>query len=61
MMPVSIFHVELPLDHPAIPVDDRPRIAKRWSDLRQRMTNAGYRYEIIHASPRAAWTILNSD
>lgn len=50
-MSVSIFHIGLPLDHPAIPPDERPKIAKRLSDLRERMTRAGYRYEIIHASP----------
>ncbi len=50
-MVVSIFHIGLPLDHPAIPVEERPKIAKRLSDLRERMTRAGYRYEIVHASP----------
>ncbi|HLK17731.1 MAG TPA: hypothetical protein VKT81_02210 [Bryobacteraceae bacterium] len=50
-MGVSIFHIGLPLDHPAIPVEERPKIAKRLSDLRERMTRASYRYEIVHASP----------
>ena len=50
-MAVSIFHIGLPLDHPLIPVEERPKIAKRLSDLRERMTRAGYRYEIVHASP----------
>jgi hypothetical protein len=48
---VSIFHIGLPLDHPLIPVEERPKIAKRLSDLRERMTHAGYQYEIIHAAP----------
>jgi hypothetical protein len=48
---VSIFHIGLPLDHPAIPPDDRPKIVKRLSDLQERMRAAGYNYEIIHASP----------
>jgi hypothetical protein len=48
---VSIFHIGLPLDDPSIPVEERPKIAKRLSDLRERMTNAGYQYEIVHASP----------
>jgi len=34
-----------------IPVEERPKIAKRLSDLQERMTRAGYQYEIIHASP----------
>lgn len=50
-MAVSIFHIGLPLDHPLIPVEERPKIAKRLRDLRERMTRAGYKYEIIHASP----------
>ena len=50
-MPISIFHIGLPLDHPAIPVEERPKITKRLSDLRERMINAGYKYEILHASP----------
>jgi hypothetical protein len=48
---VSIFHIGLPLNHPLIPVEERPKIAKRLSDLRERMTRAGYKYEIVHASP----------
>lgn len=50
-MPVSIFHIGLPLDHPLIPVEDRSKLAKRLSDLQERMTRAGYKYEIIQASP----------
>ena len=50
-MAVSIFHIGLPLDHPSIPVEERPKIAKRLSDLHERMTCAGYKYEITHASP----------
>jgi len=47
----AIFHVGLPLDHPSIPVDDRPALVKRLSDLQERMRAAGYNYEIIHYSP----------
>jgi hypothetical protein len=50
-LPVSIFHIGLPLDHPSIPAEARPELTKRLSDLRERMTSAGYKYEIIHASP----------
>jgi hypothetical protein len=50
-LPVSIYHIGLPLDHPLIPVDDRPEITKRLSDLRERMIGAGYKYEVLHASP----------
>lgn len=50
-MPISIFHVGLRLDHPKIPVEDRPRLVKRLADLQQRMQTAGYRYEVIQCSP----------
>lgn len=50
-MTASIFHIGLPLDHPRIPAEERAKLTKRLSDLQERMTRAGYRYEIIHASP----------
>lgn len=46
-----IIHIGFPLDHPEIPVDDRPIIAKRLADLTERMRSLGYVYEIHHASP----------
>jgi hypothetical protein len=48
---VSIFHIGLPLDHPSIPEEERPKLRKRLHELKERMTGAGYKYEIIHASP----------
>lgn len=51
MTTVSIFHIGLPLDHPLIPLEERPKIRKRLDDLQQTMRRAGYRYEIIQASP----------
>jgi hypothetical protein len=48
---VSIFHIGLPLDHPSIPAEERPKITKRLSDLQEMMRGAGYKYEIVHASP----------
>ena len=50
-MAVSIFHIGLSLDHPLIPAVERPKIEKRLRDLQERMTRAGYRYEIIQATP----------
>jgi hypothetical protein len=50
-MPISIIHIGLPLDHPSIPAEDRPMLAKRLAGLRQGMRDAGYDYEILHASP----------
>jgi hypothetical protein len=48
---VSIFHIGLPLDHPSIAAEDSREIAKRLIRLRELMTAAGYKYEVIHASP----------
>lgn len=50
-MAVSIFHIGLPLDYPSIAAEGRPELTQRLNDLRERMTRAGYRYQIIHASP----------
>ena len=50
-MSVSIFHIGLSLDHPLIPVEERPKIKRRLRDLQERMTRAGYKYEIIQATP----------
>ena len=50
-MSVSIFHIGLTLDHPFIPVEERPKIERRLQDLHEQMTLAGYKYEIIQASP----------
>ena len=50
-MPISIFHIGLPLDHPSIPPGERAKIAMRLAGLQQRMRDAGYNYEIVHASP----------
>ena len=50
-MAISIFHIGLPLDHPLIPAEERPKVAKRLRDLQTRMRDAGYHYEIVHASP----------
>ena len=50
-MSVSIFHIGLSLDHPLIPVEERPKIKRRLHDLQERMTRAGYKYEIIQATP----------
>ena len=50
-MSVSIFHIGLSLDHPLIPQAERPKIKRRLHDLQERMTRAGYKYEIIQATP----------
>jgi hypothetical protein len=52
-MSISIFHIGLPLDHPSIPAEERPKIKKRLTDLQEMMRGAGYNYEIIHSSPES--------
>lgn len=52
-MPISIFHIGLPLDHPLIPPAEAPKIRKRLDDLQATMRAAGYHYEILHASPES--------
>jgi hypothetical protein len=52
-MPIFILHVGLPLDHPLIPSQERPKITKRLADLQQRMRGAGYNYDIAYASPES--------
>jgi hypothetical protein len=48
---LSIFHIGLSLDHPLIPVEERTKLRERLRDLQERMTRAGYNYEIIQVSP----------
>lgn len=50
-MSIYIFHTGLPLDHPTIPPEERPKLVKRLSELQERMRGAGYNYEIVYASP----------
>jgi len=50
---ISIFHIGLPLDHPSIPAEERPKITKRLSDLQEMMRGADYIYEIIYSSPES--------
>jgi len=50
-MGIHIIHIGFPLDHPEIPIDERPKIAKRLADLVDEMHGLGYGYEIQHACP----------
>jgi hypothetical protein len=59
-MALSIFDIGLPLDHPSIPPDDRPKLTKRLSDLRERMRAAGYCRGEYAVSSRTAMKIRNN-
>jgi hypothetical protein len=48
---VSIFHIGLPMDHPSIPAEERPKVTRRLRDLQETMRAAGYNYEIVYSSP----------
>lgn len=48
---ISIVHIGLPLSPRWVPAQECEKIATRLSAIRQRMQAAGYRYEIMHATP----------
>jgi thiamine monophosphate kinase len=52
-MNLSIFHIGLHLDHPSIPAEERPKITKKLSDMKEMMRGAGYDYEIVFCSPES--------
>jgi hypothetical protein len=52
-MRVSILHVGLPLNHPTIPIEERPKVTRRLAEIQQTMKDAGYDYEIFCISPES--------
>jgi hypothetical protein len=48
---ISVVHIGLPLVPPWVPAEEYEKIASRLMGIRQRMEAAGYRYEVMHASP----------
>jgi hypothetical protein len=48
---ISVVHIGLPLAPPWVPAEECEKIASRLIGLRQKMEGAGYRYEVMHASP----------
>lgn len=50
---ISVVHIGLPLVSPWVPAGECDRIASRLLGIRHRMEAAGYRYEVIHASPES--------
>lgn len=41
------------MDHPSIPVEERPKITRRLTELQQVMRGAGYNYDIVYISPES--------
>ena len=47
----SVLHVGLPLTPPWLTQEDAEKIAARLTGIRQQMKVAGFRYDVLHASP----------
>jgi DNA-binding LacI/PurR family transcriptional regulator len=48
---ISVLHIGLPLVPPWLTPEDGEKIATRLAGIRQKMEAAGYRYDVLHASP----------
>jgi hypothetical protein len=48
---VSVLHIGLPLTPPWLTQEDGEKIAVRLTGIRQQMEAAGFRYNVLHASP----------
>jgi hypothetical protein len=48
---VSVLHIGLPLGPPWLTQEDGEKIAARLAGIRHQMEAAGFRYDVLHASP----------
>jgi DNA-binding LacI/PurR family transcriptional regulator len=48
---VSVLHIGLPLAPPWLTHEDGEKVAARLAGIRQQMEAAGFRYQVLHASP----------
>ena len=53
---ISVLHIGLPLAPPWMTSEDAEKITGRLVGIRQKMEAAGYRYDILHASPDGGLT-----
>jgi hypothetical protein len=53
---VSVLHIGLPLGPPWLTQEDGEKIAARLAGIRQQMEAAGFRYDVVHASPDTGLT-----
>ena len=53
---ISVLHIGLPLAPPWLTQEDGEKIAARLAGIRQQMQMAGFRYEVLHASPDTGLT-----
>jgi len=49
--PISIFHIGVPMDHPSIPDDLRPKVEKGLHEIAAAMSRAGFNYSLVYYSP----------
>ena len=52
----SVVHIGLPLSPPWLTQRDGEKIAARLAGIRQQMREAGFRYDVLHASPDTGLT-----
>jgi hypothetical protein len=53
---ISVLHIGLPLVPPWLTAEDGEKIAARLAGIREKMETAGYRYDVLHASPDGGLT-----
>jgi hypothetical protein len=53
---ISVLHIGLPLGPPWLTQEDGAKIAVRLAGIRQQMEAAGFRYDVVHASPDTGLT-----
>lgn len=49
---ISVLHIGLPLRLPWLTAEESQEIAIRLEAIRRKMEAAGYRYDVLHASPQ---------
>lgn len=49
--PISILHIGVPMDHPSIPDDMRPKVEKGLHEIAAAMSQAGFDYLLVYYSP----------
>ncbi len=50
---ISIFHIGVPMDHPSIPDDLRPKVEKGLQEIAAAMTRAGFDYRLVYYAPES--------
>jgi len=48
---IAILHIGVPMDHPSIPPDMRPKVEHGLQTIKREMNRAGLDYQLIYYSP----------